>query len=127
MDYRPAPAGTPTPPYVAPYETLVYQLDELAGTINPVIQIDTSGGVIGVTFTTAAPGLYNGIVLSPNPAPIVGYMISNAVGSIAGSPTYISALWATISGNFAITVTNPATGLFSSNWQFLQLTLFIQN
>lgn len=126
MDYRPAPSGTPTPPYVAPYETLSYEINcDGLGVFADTLKIDTSGGIIGTTFATTAPGLYIGTVLIPSGTPVLGLMVSCPVrfGSLAPLIANIRDLGL---GVFALTVQDPVTGAYLDNWLFLELTIYVK-
>lgn len=121
MDYRPA-AGSPTP-YVAPYETLNFFIEENAGVIGELLVIDTSNGAVTCTFSTIAAGLYD-IAISGGNA-IFGLMVSSCqkVGSL--SPCIVS-IEQTGTTNLSLFVQDHVTGNYVSNWLRLNLTIYVK-
>jgi hypothetical protein len=114
------------PPYIPPYETLNYEIDcSGTGVITERLKIDTSGGTIGTTFTTVAPGLYAATVLIPSGTPVIGLSISNPVRSGSGD-VLVTNIRDNGSGTFAFTVQDPNTSIFLDNWFFLQITIFVK-
>lgn len=114
------------PPYIPPYQTLNYEINcNGAGVFTDTLKIDTSGGTIGTTFATAAPGLYAGTVLIPSGTPVIGLMVSSPVRFGSLSPL-IANIRDNGSGTFALTVQDPVTGAYLDNWLYLQLTIYVK-
>jgi len=123
MDYRPAPAGTPTPPYVAPYETLNFFISETAGVLAPNLIIDTSNGAVVCTFNTIATGLYE-IVIAGGFG-IFGLMISGCQKAGSFSPN-ICTIEQTSTVSLSFFVQDHNTGNFLSNWIRLNITIYVK-
>ena len=122
MDYRPAPS-TPTPPYVAPYETLNFFISETAGVLAPLLVIDTSAGAVVCSFNTIATGLYE-IAISGGFS-VYGLMISSCqrVGSLSPNICTIEQTGPSLLSFF---VQDHNTGNFQSNWIRLNITIYVK-
>jgi hypothetical protein len=123
INYEKLP-GTPAP-YIPPYQTLNYEIEDIAGAFTAILKIDSSGGTIGASFSTAAPGLYQGLVLIPSGTPVIGLMISCPVRDGSSTPL-IANIRDLGAGGFAFTVQDPVTALYLGNWRYLQLTIYVK-
>jgi len=117
-----------TPPAsanVEPYQTLNYEINESLGVLSKLLKIDTSSGTITTNILTIGPGLYQGAVIIPSGTLVIGLMVSCPISNSSLAPL-IASIRNLGGGGFSFTVQDPVSGNYLSDWQFMQLTIYVK-